>query len=92
MCAQSFAFRAAGGDDDTMRWHTVEVVDPPRLESLAITVHPPGYTGLPAARAERHLEVLAGTGIEISGTASEPLSAAHILPQTLKADTREDYY
>jgi hypothetical protein len=75
---QSFAFRATGGDDDLMRWHMVEVVEAPQLKSLAITTHPPAYTGLPPTRAERHLEVLSGTGIEVSGTAMSPLSAARI--------------
>jgi uncharacterized protein YdcH (DUF465 family) len=74
-----FAFRAVGGDDDTMPWHEVTVVEPPGLESMDIVIHPPAYTGLPAEPAERHLEVLAGTGIEVRGTASEPLSAARIL-------------
>ena len=46
----TFAFRAKGGDDDTMPWHAVEVTKLPRLTSLAITVHPPAYSGLPAAR------------------------------------------
>jgi hypothetical protein len=77
--SQSFAFRAKGGDDDTMTWNWVEVKEPPQLASLAITVHPPAYTGIPATRAERHLEVLAGTGIEVNGTTSEPIRAARIL-------------
>jgi len=76
---QSFAFRATGGDDDMMKWQWVEVVEPPQLKALAITVHPPAYTGLPPASAERHLDVLAGTGIELRGTATEPLLAARIL-------------
>ncbi len=76
---QSFGFRATGGDDDTMRWLWVEVIEPPRLESLSIEVHPPAYTGLPATSAERHLEVLAGTGIEINGTTSKPIQGARIL-------------
>ena len=90
---QSFAFRAEGGDDDTMRWHWVEVVEPPQLESLEITVHPPEYTGLPAAPAERHLELLAGTSIEVAGTTSEPLSAARILlkkDEAIAADVDSD--
>ena len=33
-----------------MQWHWVEVVEPPQLKSLAITVHPPAYTGLPPRR------------------------------------------
>ncbi len=80
----SFAYRAHGGDDDTMRWRWVEVVEPPQLKSLAITTHPPDYTGLPAAPAERHLDVLAGTGIEVSGTASKPLSAVRIIMEGIK--------
>jgi hypothetical protein len=76
---QSFAFRAKGGDDDTMPWNWVEVKQLPRLASMAVTVHPPAYTGLPATAAERHLEVIAGTGIEINGTTSEPIRAARIL-------------
>ena len=76
---QSFGFRAKGGDDDTMRWNWVEVIEPPQLESFTIEVHPPAYTGLPAAPAERHLEVLAGTGIEIIGSTSKPIKAASIL-------------
>ena len=76
---QSFAFRAVGGDDHTMPWHWVEVVEPPRLEAFSVIAHPPAYTGLPSASAEGHLEVLAGSGLEVRGTANEPLSAARIL-------------
>jgi hypothetical protein len=80
----SFAFRATWGDDDTMPWHSVEVIEPPRLESLAIEIHPPAYTGLPAASAERHLDVLAGTGIEVDGTTSKPIKSAQILQGRLE--------
>jgi hypothetical protein len=76
---ESFAFRATGGDDHKMPWRWVEVVEAPRLESLDIAVHPPAYTGLSAVPAARHLEVLAGSGIELHGTANEPLEAARIL-------------
>ena len=78
---KSFAFRAKGGDDDTMAWNWVDVKELPRLSSMSITVHPPEYTGLPVAPAERHLEVLAGTGIEIRGVTSEPVGAARILQE-----------
>jgi hypothetical protein len=72
---QSFAFRAKGGDDDTMPWHFVEVKELPQLSTMTITIHPPAYTGLPTSPAERHLNVVAGTGIEVSGTTSEPIRA-----------------
>jgi hypothetical protein len=76
---QSFAFRAKGGDDDTMPWHFVEVKELPRLADMKITVHPPAYTGLAVRPAERHLDVIAGTGVEITGTTTEPIRAARIL-------------
>jgi hypothetical protein len=62
-----------------MPWHDVEVVNPPQLETLIVKVHPPSYTAWPASEVDRHFNVLEGTGIEISGTASEPLSAAQVL-------------
>jgi hypothetical protein len=74
-----FEYRAEGGDDRTMPWTKVDVVEPPQLESLEIVVHPPTYSALPAVRAERSFEVLAGTGIEVFGAASEPLAAARIV-------------
>jgi hypothetical protein len=76
---QSFSFRAEGGDDRAMRWIHVDVVEPPRAESLEVTVHPPAYTGLTAVVAEPHLDVLEGSRIEVSGAASEPLAAARII-------------
>jgi hypothetical protein len=76
---QPFAFRAVGGDDRAMRWNQVEVVQPPRLETLSIVVHPPEYTGLPPAKDERHLDVLAGSAIEVRGEAGQPLSAARVV-------------
>ena len=77
--SQSFSFRAKGGDDDTMPWHRVEVRQLPRLAAMSVTVHPPAYTGLPVRPAERHLNVIAGTGIGISGKTNEPIRAARIL-------------
>ena len=32
-----------------MEWISVEVVEPPAVESVAITLHPPDYSGWPAA-------------------------------------------
>jgi hypothetical protein len=88
----SFSFRAEGGDDHSMRWLEVEVIEPPQLDSLTIVAHPPAYTGLPAAEAERNIDVLIGTGIEVSGTANEPLSSARILAgdQSIAASIQVD--
>ncbi len=73
---ETFEFRASGGDDDSMQWHHVRVIDPPKLASLAITIHPPSYTGYLAYQAERPMHVLAGSGIELRGVATAALSAA----------------
>jgi hypothetical protein len=87
---QSFEFRAEGGDDHSMPWTKVDAVEPPQLASLKFVTRPPAYTSLPAAPAERHMEVLAGTGIEVSGAAHEPLSAAKIVVgnKTIAAELR----
>lgn len=81
---QPFAFRATGGDDDTMPWQHVEVRELPHLESMRIVVHPPAYTGFPASATGRQIHVLAGTGIEISGTTTEPIRGARLLPPCRK--------
>ncbi len=48
-----FSYRAEGGDDQSMEWIRLEVVEPPRLESLKLALHPPAYTGLPAETSEK---------------------------------------
>src|SRR5262249_44079001 len=40
-------FRASGGDDNVMAFHRVEVVPPPVIESLQVTVRPPAYSKRP---------------------------------------------
>lgn len=78
---RSFGLCAHGGDDDTMPWQWVEVVDSPRLESLELKVHPPKYSGLPVTASQRQLNVLVGSGIEVSGMTTKPIRAARILPE-----------
>jgi hypothetical protein len=76
---RSFGLRARGGDDDTMPWQWVEVIEPPRFESLELKIHPPKYSGLPVTSSERQLNVLAGSGIEVSGVTSKPIRSMRIL-------------
>ncbi len=75
---RSFDYRAAGGDDTQMPWRSLEVVDPPTLGELKINATPPEYSGLAAGPVDRHLRVLAGTKLELSGSSSEILSGAEI--------------
>ena len=62
-----------------MPWHSVEVIEPPAVESLSVRLFPPSYTGRPPTTGERHLRGLCGTGVEITGEATKPLSAARII-------------
>ncbi len=82
---RSFAFRAEGGDDHSMPWTAVEVIDPPATQSLNITLHPPTYTGLPSESSGRKIVALAGTRVDVRGQSTKPLVRA-----TLKQDGLPD--
>jgi hypothetical protein len=71
-----FSYRAEGGDDDSMPWIPVEVLEPPAVASLAVTLTPPRYTGWPAEQAGGHVRALVGTKVEISAAATKPLLSA----------------
>ena len=76
--ARPFAYRVVGGDDNSMPWIELEVVEPPALESLSITLHVPAYTGWPAQPGEKHLRALVGTRVALAGTSTKPLRTAHV--------------
>jgi hypothetical protein len=73
---QSFDYRAEGGDDHKMPWTHLEVVEPPRIRSLEILLHPPEYTGWLVQPAERRIVALRGTAVEMHATTTKPLAAA----------------
>lgn len=73
-----FRYKVIGGDDDSMAWQSVEIVEPPRVESLTITLHPPAYSGWPAEESSRHLHALADTTVTLAGRATKPLKSAAI--------------
>ena len=77
-----FRYRASGGDDDSMGWHSVEVVEPPRASEVTITLHPPAYTSQPARKASRHIQAVAGTAVSIQGEADKRVSQARVLVET----------
>ncbi len=74
---RAFKVRAVGGDGET-DWVSVEVVEPPRIESLTILLHPPAYTAWPNSTSSPHIDALVGTTVAIAGRASEPLAAARV--------------
>lgn len=71
-----FSYRAVGGDDDTMAWIDLEVVEPPAIERLGVTYRFPDYTGWGVRPGEPHFRVLAGTTIELAGHLTKPVSRA----------------
>ncbi|MEN6449904.1 MAG: hypothetical protein ABFC96_05370 [Thermoguttaceae bacterium] len=75
---QSFAYRVEGGDDRSMPWSEVEVVDPPAIESLRIQAIPPAYTGWPATDSSRNVRAIVGTRLRIGGRATKPLRSADL--------------
>lgn len=68
-----FSYRVEGGDDNSMPWVSVEVVEPPQIESLAVRLVPPEYTGWPPERSGRHIRALVGTRIEFEAHTTKPL-------------------
>jgi hypothetical protein len=90
---QPFAYRAIGGDDRSMPWIEVEVLQPPALTSVSFMLHFPPYTGWTARLGERHLRAIAGTRVALEGEVNKPLRSAKIvrddgqeLPLTLAGD------
>lgn len=88
-----FWYRAEGGDDATMDWIRLDVLEAPRLESLELTLHPPDYTGLPAEPSAKSIHALRGTHVELTGTVTKKVRRATLrqengseLPLALSAD------
>ncbi|HEY3967186.1 MAG TPA: hypothetical protein VGM05_21685 [Planctomycetaceae bacterium] len=72
-------FRAVGGDDDQMPWRRMEVVPPPTVERLQVTLTPPTYTHRPAERLPEgvgHIQGLVGSYVEIVAHAAQPIQRA----------------
>ncbi len=74
-------FRATGGDDETMSFVRVEVVQPPTLENLRVTVVPPPYSGRPSETLPPgvgHVQGLLGTTVTIEASADKRLNSARL--------------
>jgi len=89
-------FRAVGGDDRSMPWHSLHVVEPPTLTAHEIQITPPEYTGqsiqvLPQGSTQ--IRGWLGSKVKITATADRPLHSVHFtgrdrapLPLTLSSD------
>jgi hypothetical protein len=71
-----FSFRVEGGDDRSMDWQPVEVVDPPAIKSLKIKLIPPAYTRQAPRYSERDIRAIVGTRVEMSAVATKRLASA----------------
>jgi hypothetical protein len=64
-----FSYRVFGGDDDTMAWRRVEIVDPAKVVALEALVTPPAYlqssSGEIVTRAPGFVRTLAGSTIDV---------------------------
>lgn len=76
-----FWYRLTGGDDTSMEWIRVEVLEPPRLENSQVRLFPPAYTGLPPETAGQWIRALVGTRVEISGQTSRPVDAVVLITE-----------
>lgn len=79
--ARPFSYRVTGGDDHSMEWIRLEVVEPPRVESLKVTLQPPSYTGWPSVSSDRQIQALRGTRVELSATVSKTLKSARLMQE-----------
>ena len=75
---RGFSYRAEGGDDTSMPWIPLEVVEPPRIESLEVALIPPAYSGLPPEASEKAVHALVGTHVELTGVSTKKLRHATI--------------
>ncbi len=82
--SHSFEYRASGGDDDTMPWIEVAVVEPPKIMDLQIVVQPPAYANLPPRSSGQIVSALIGSKMQIRGTLDQPIRSA-----ALQANSRE---
>ena len=73
-----FQYKAVGGDDRSMPWVRLEVVEPPVIQSLAIKLHPPEYASWPTTASGREIRGLKGTRVEFSGVSTKPLQSAQL--------------
>ncbi len=74
-----FRYRAIGGDDDSMPWISLAVVEAVNLEALRVEVRPPAYTGWPVVHGEGDITTISGSRVLLAGRASRALHAASVV-------------
>jgi len=85
-------FRAVGGDDDTMPQYELQIVPPPVVESLQVSLTPPAYSGLPSEQLSPgagSVQGLVGTQVDVAAAFHEPLAGARLRVRDKPAETLE---
>jgi hypothetical protein len=75
---QPFRYRVTGGDDDSLPWQELLVVQPPKLTDLISKVQPPEYSGLKPDRGGRLIKLLAGSILSVEGKLDRAASAVRL--------------
>ncbi|MBL9125525.1 MAG: hypothetical protein JNG90_17945, partial [Planctomycetaceae bacterium] len=75
---RAFEYRAVGGDDALMPWTAVEVLEPPAVETIAVQLEYPPYTGWQPRPGDKQVRALAGTRVGLTATVSKPLRSARL--------------
>jgi hypothetical protein len=74
-------FRAVGGDDRSMPWRRLLVVEPPTIADFEVTVTPPAYSGLPTQTlptGATQIRGLIGSQVTIQARATKPLKSVSL--------------
>ncbi len=71
-----FWYRAEGGDDTSMDWIRLQVLEAPRLRQMQVKLYPPEYSGLPAEESEKTIHALRGSRVGLAGSATKKLRKA----------------
>lgn len=74
--AHSLDYRASGGDDDTLPWTRLEVIEPPKVVELTIEVTPPEYAGRSPRQEGRLVKAIAGSTLAVRGRLDKPIASA----------------
>lgn len=78
--ARAFKYRVTGGDDDSMEWKSLQVVEPVRIVDFRAVVEPPTYSGIKASESEiAAIRVLEGSRVTLHGRTDRPLRAARAI-------------
>lgn len=73
---REFAYRAVGGDDTSMPWVELRVVEAPQVDELDYHLTFPEYTGWQPTTIDGPVNALRGTRVAMTASISKPLESA----------------